>query len=72
MCRASFHHAFHYHISSATLFQRLNIMDLGSSNHNRILHWAGISKEFDEWIAIANDRSKWIQLTHSIPKLPDA
>jgi hypothetical protein len=29
------------------------------------------SKEFDDWIAIAKDRSKWKQLTHSIPKLPD-
>ena len=32
----------------------------------------GISKDFDEWIAIAKDRSKWRQLTHSIPKPPDA
>jgi hypothetical protein len=31
----------------------------------------GISKEFDEWIAIAKDRSKWRQLTHSNPKPPD-
>jgi hypothetical protein len=26
----------------------------------------------DEWIAIAKDRPKWRQLTHSIPKPPDA
>ena len=34
----------------------------------------GILKDFDEWIAIAiaKDRSKWRQLTHSIPKPPDA
>jgi len=32
----------------------------------------GISKEFDEWIAIAKDRSKWRQLTHTIPKPSDA
>ena len=32
----------------------------------------GISKDFDEWIAIAKDRSKWRQLTHSIPKPPNA
>ena len=32
----------------------------------------GISKDFDEWIAIAKDRPKWRQLTHSIPKPPDA
>jgi len=32
----------------------------------------GISKEFEEWIAIAKDRSKWKQLTHSFPKPPDA
>ena len=32
----------------------------------------GISREFDERIIIAKDRSKWKQLTHSIPKPPDA
>jgi len=32
----------------------------------------GISKEFDEWFAIAKDSSKWRQLTHSNPKPPDA
>jgi hypothetical protein len=34
----------------------------------------GISKELDEWIAIAKDRSKWKQqqLTHTILKPPDA
>jgi hypothetical protein len=32
----------------------------------------GISKEYDEWIAITKDRSKWRQLTHFIPKSPDA
>ena len=31
-----------------------------------------ISKEFYEWFAIAKDRSKWRQLTHSNPKPPDA
>ena len=32
----------------------------------------GNSKDFAEWIAIAKDRPKWRQLTHSIPKSPDA
>jgi hypothetical protein len=32
----------------------------------------GIPKDLDEWIAIAKDRSKWRQLTYSIPKPPDA
>ena len=32
----------------------------------------GISKEFNEWITIAKDRPNWRQLTHSIPKSPDA
>ena len=32
----------------------------------------GISKEFKEWIAIAKDRPKWRQKTHSKPKPPDA
>ena len=31
----------HYHISSATLSQRLNTMDLDSYYHNRIILWAG-------------------------------
>ena len=32
-----------------------------------VLKSKGISKDLDEWIAIAKDRSKWRQLTHSIP-----
>ena len=41
MCHVSLRHAFHHHISSATLFQRLNVMDLDCYYHNRILRWAG-------------------------------
>ena len=41
MCRVSLRHAFHHHINSATLTQRLNAMDLDSYYHNRILRWAG-------------------------------
>ena len=32
----------------------------------------GISKEFDEWIAIAKYMPKWRQLAHSIAKSFDA
>jgi len=32
----------------------------------------GIPKEFKEWIAIAKDRPKWRQQTHTKPKPPDA
>ena len=32
----------------------------------------GIPKEFKEWIAIAKDRPKWGQQTHSKLKPPDA
>jgi len=32
----------------------------------------GISKAFKEWIAIAKDRPKWRQQTHSKRKPPDA
>ena len=32
----------------------------------------GISREFGEWIAIAEDRLKWRNQAHSIPKPPDA
>ena len=116
MCRVNLHDTLRHHITSASLFRRLGILDIGSYFHNRILRWAGhvarmpmsralrqlltgwvshsrpigcpqmtwgrtlenalkskvISKDFDEWIAIAKDRSKWRQLTHSIPKPPDA
>ena len=41
MYRVSLHHAFHHHISSATLFQKLTVMDLDSYYHNWILRWAG-------------------------------
>jgi len=30
------------------------------------------ANEPDEWFAIAKDRPKWRQLTHSDPKPPDA
>jgi esterase/lipase superfamily enzyme len=45
----------------------------GGRTLENALNSKGISKEFDEWIAIAKDRSKWRQLilTHSIPKPPD-
>jgi len=41
MCRVSLRHAFHHHISSATLFRGLNVMVLDTYYHNRILRWAG-------------------------------
>jgi len=41
MFRVSLHHTFNHHISSVTFFQRLNVMDLDSYHHNRILRWAG-------------------------------
>ena len=90
-----------HHITSASLFRRLGILNIGNYFHNRILRWAGhvarmpmsraprqvltgwishsrpigcpqmtwgrmlenalkskgISKDFDEWIAIAKVRS---------------
>jgi len=101
MCRVNLHHTFRHHITSASLFRRLGILDIDSYFHNRILRWAGhvripmsraprqlltgwvshsrpigcpqmtwgrtlenalkskgISKDFDEWIAISKDRSK--------------
>ena len=38
---SSYKHCQHDLFSSATLFQRLNVMDLDSYYHNRILRWAG-------------------------------
>ena len=117
MCRVNLHHSFRHHITSASFFRRLGILNIDNYFHNRILRWAGhvaripvsraprqlltgwvshsrpidcpqmtwgrtlenalkskgISKDSDEWIAVAKDsRSKWRQLTHSNPKPPDA
>ena len=41
MCRVNLHHAFHHHITTTGLFRRLNLLDIGSYNHNRILRWVG-------------------------------
>ena len=41
MCRVNLHHTFRYHIPSASLFRRLDILDIDSYFHNRILRWAG-------------------------------
>ena len=117
MCRVNLNHTYRHHITSASLFRRLGILDIDSYFQSRILRWAGpvarmpmsraprhlltgwvshsrpigcpemarsralenalnskgISKEFDEWTAIAKDRSKSKsrQLTHPIPKPPD-
>ena len=117
VCRVNLHHTFRHHATTWSLFRRLNLLDINSYYHNRILRSAGhvarmpmsrtprqlltswvahsrppvgcpqvtwgrtlenalasrgISKEFKEWIAIAKDRPKWRQQTHSIPKPPDA
>ena len=116
MCRVNSCHTFRLHITTSSLFRRLNLFDIDSYYHNRLLRWAGhvarmpmsraprqlltslvahsrpvaclqmkwgrtlenalaskgISKEFKEWIAIAKDRPKWRQQTHSKPKPPDA
>jgi len=50
---------------------RLSTDDLGRALENALKRKA-ISKELDEWFAIAKDRSKWRELTHSNPKPPDA
>ena len=34
-------HTFRHHITSASLFRRLGILDIDSYFHNRILRWAG-------------------------------
>ena len=47
-------------------------MTWGSRSLGNALKSKGISKEFDEWVAIAKGRSKWRQLTHSIPNTPDS
>ena len=41
MCRVNLHHTFRHHITSASLFRRLGILDIDSYFHNRILRWAG-------------------------------
>ena len=48
-------------------------MTWGRALENALKH-KGISKELDEWFAIAKakGRSKWRQLTHPNPRPPDA
>ena len=41
MCRVNLHNTFRHHITSASLFLRLGILDIDSYFHNRILRWAG-------------------------------
>ena len=105
MCRVNLHHTFRHHISTSSLFRRLNLLDIAGhvarmpmsrAPRQLLTSWVahsrpvgcpqmtlgrtlenalaskGISKEFKEWIAIAKDRPKWRQQTHSKPKPPDA
>ena len=102
MCHVNLLHTFRHHITSASLFRRLGILDIDSYFHDRILRWAGhvarmpmsraprqlltgwvshsrpigcpqmtwgktlenalkskgISKDFDEWIAIAKAKAR--------------
>ena len=37
MCRVNLHHTFRHHITSASLFRRLGILDIDSYFHSRIL-----------------------------------
>ena len=44
MCRANLRHTFRHHITSASLFRRLGILDIDSyyrKYRNRIFRWAG-------------------------------
>jgi len=41
MCHVNLHHTFRHHITSASRFRRLGILDIDSYFHNRILRWAG-------------------------------
>jgi len=37
MCRVNLHHAFRHHITTSSLFRRLNLLDIDSYYHNRLL-----------------------------------
>ena len=41
MCRVDLHHTFRHHTTTSSLFRRLNLLDIDSYNHNRLLRWAG-------------------------------
>ena len=41
MCRVNLHHTFRHHITTSSLFRRLNLLDIDSYYHNRLLRWAG-------------------------------
>jgi len=38
---ANLHHTFRHHITTSSLFRRLNLLDIDSYNHNRLLRWTG-------------------------------
>ena len=41
MCRVNLHHTFRHHITTSSLFRRLNLLDIDSYYHNRLLRWTG-------------------------------
>ena len=41
MCRVNLQHTFRHHITTSSLVCRLNLFDIGSYYHNRLLRWAG-------------------------------
>ena len=41
MCRVNLHHTFRHHVTTSSLIRRLNLLDIGSYYHNRLLRWAG-------------------------------
>ena len=41
MCRVNLHHTFRHHIITSSLFRLLNLLDIDSDYHNRLLRWAG-------------------------------
>jgi hypothetical protein len=36
------HHTFRHHVTSASLFRRLSILDIDSYFHNRLLRWESV------------------------------
>ena len=65
MCRVNLHHIFRQHITTSSLFRRLNLLDIDSYYHNRLLRWAGHIARLPMSRAPRQLLASWV--AHSVP-----
>ena len=65
MCCVNLHHTFRHHFTTSSLFRRLNLLDIGSYYHNRLLRWAGQVARMPMSWAPRQSLTSWV--AHSRP-----